>query len=51
MLGVFWFPPTKADTFVNSELSQVVGVPMVGSFWLIEDVPIVLFSDLVSDEF
>jgi hypothetical protein len=51
VLGVFWFPPTKADTVVNSEFSQVVGIPMAGSFQLIEDVPVILFSDLVSDEF
>ena len=51
MLEVFWFPPTKADAIINSKFSRVISVPMAGSFWLIEDIPIILFSDLVSDKF
>jgi hypothetical protein len=50
VLGVFWVPPTKANG-VYFKLSQVISILMVGVLKLIKNVPIVLFSYLVSNKF
>ena len=51
MLGVCGFPPTKAGVILLFDLSQFVGVPMAGILSLFKDVPVILFSILVSDKF
>lgn len=51
MLGVFWVSPTKANSIAFSESLRGIGVLVADVLGLFEDIPIVLFSILVSDKF
>ncbi len=51
VLGVFWVSPTKANSIAFSESLRGIGVLVADVLGLFEDIPIVLFSILVSDKF
>jgi len=51
VLRVCGFPPTKADGILYFEFLRVICVPMAGISGLLKDIPVILFSILVSDEF
>jgi len=55
--NIFWvlrvcgFPLTKANVILFFDFLRVICIPMVGISRLFEDVPVILFSILVSDKF
>ncbi len=51
VLGVCGFPPTKANGILYFDSSRSICVPMVGILGLFKDIPVILFSILVSDKF
>ncbi len=51
VLGVCEFPPAKANIILFFDFPGVICVPVVGISGLLKDVPVILFSILVSDKF